>query len=110
VALRLDPTFARAAAALAFLQTQMGIEGYSPPDTVFRDARASAQLAISLDGTLAMPHAILARTHVIYDWDWRAARDELAKATTLQPRDPTTEWIAGELAMAEGNWDEAIRH
>jgi tetratricopeptide (TPR) repeat protein len=56
-ALRLDPTFARAAAALAFLQTQMGIEGYSPPDTVFRDARASAQLAIRLDGTLAMPRA-----------------------------------------------------
>lgn len=109
-ALRLDPTLARAAAALAFLQTQIGIEGYLPADTVFRDARASAALAIRLDDTRAMPHAILARTHVLYDWDWQAARDELAKATTLQPRDPTTEWVAGELAMAEGNWDEAIRH
>jgi len=109
-ALRLDPTFARAAAALAFLQTQIGIEGYLPPDTVFRDARASAELAIRLDGTLAIPHAILARTDVIYDWDWQAARDELTKATALQPRDPTTEWVAGELAMAEGNWDEAVRH
>jgi len=109
-ALRLDPTFARAAAALAFLQTQIGIEGYLPPDTVFRDARASAELAIRLDGTLAIPHAILARTHVIYDWDWQAARDELTKATALQPRDPTTDWVAGELAMAEGNWDEAVRH
>jgi TolB-like protein len=109
-ALRLDPTFARAAAALAYVQTNLAIWGGLPVDTAFREARASAQLAIRLDAALAMPHAILARTHVVYDWDWQAARDELAKATALQPRDPTTEWAAGELAMAEGNWDDAIRH
>jgi adenylate cyclase len=109
-ALRLDPTFARAAAALALLQTNLGIWGYLPVDTAFSEARASAELAIRLDGTLAMPHAVLALRHVLYDWDWQAARRELAKATALQSRDPITEFAAANLSAAEGNWDEAISH
>jgi adenylate cyclase len=109
-ALRLDPQFAPAAAALAMLQTNLGEWGYLPVDTAFREAKTSADLAIRLDGTLAMPHAILALTHVLYDWDWQAARNELAKAAALQPRDPISEWAAGQLSVAEGNWDEAISH
>jgi TolB-like protein/Flp pilus assembly protein TadD len=109
-ALRLDPQYSRAAAALAMLQTNLGEWGYLPVDTAFSEARASAELAIQLDGTLAMPHAILALTHVLYDWDWPAAQRELATANALPPRDPITEWTAGQLSVAEGNWDEAISH
>jgi adenylate cyclase len=92
------------------LQTNLGEWGYLPVDTAFREAKTSADLAIRLDGTLAMPHAILALTHVLYDRDWQAARNELAKAAALQPRDPISEWAAGQLSVAEGNWDEAISH
>jgi TolB-like protein len=109
-ALRLDPQYSLAAAALAMLQADLGVWGYRPVHTAFSEARASAELAIRLDGSLAMPHAILALTHVVYDWDWQGARQELARAAALQPRDPTTEWVAAQLSAAEGNWDEAISH
>ncbi len=109
-ALRLDPQFARAAAALSLLQNLLGVWGYLPVDTAFPQARASAELAIRLDASLAMPHAALALTHVFHDWDWSAAKRELERATALEPRDPTTKWAAGTLGMALGEWDEATRH
>lgn len=109
-ALRLDPQFARAAAALGLLQNLLAIWGYLPVDTAFSQARASAELAIRLDSSLAMPHSALALTHVFHDWDWSAAKRELERATALEPLDPTTEWAAAQLGMALGEWDEATRH
>jgi len=109
-ALRLNPQFARAAAALGLLQNLLAIWGYLPVDTAFSEARASAELAVRLDGSLATPHAALALTHVIYDWDWPAAKHELERATALEPRDPTTEWATAQLWMVLGDWNQATRH
>jgi len=109
-ALRLDPQFARAAAALALLQVQLAIWGYLPVDTAFAESRASAELAMQLDGALATPHAVLAAVQVYHDWDWSRARGELERASALEPRDPTTEWMAAQLSDSLGKWDEATHH
>ena len=109
-ALRLDPQFARAAAALASLQTYMVNWGYLPVESGFADARKSAELAIGLDPSLADPHDALASVMIMHDWDWNAAEGEIAKARALEPRNHLTEQAAAQLAEARGEWDEARRH
>ena len=109
-ALRLDPQFSRAAAALAGLQVYMVNWGYLPVESGFADARQSAELAIRLDPSLADPHDTLASVMIMYDWDWNAAEGEIAKATALEPGNHLTEQTAAQLAEARGEWDEARRH
>jgi TolB-like protein len=109
-ALRLDPQFARAAAALANLQMYMVNWGYLPVESGFADARKSAELAIGLDPSLADPHDTLAGVMIMYDWEWNAAEGEIAKARALEPRNHLTEQAAAQLAEARGEWDEARRH
>jgi len=108
-ALRLDPEFARAASALAMLQVQIGVWGYQPPATAFAEVRKSAQRAAQLDPSLAEPHAALAFVHILYDWDWKAADQEIALARTLESHDKSTDFAAAQLAQARGDWGEARR-
>ena len=109
-ALRLDPQFARAAAALASTQTQMINWGYLPVESGFTDARKSAELAVRLDPSIADPHNALAGIAIMHDWNWVVAEEEIAKARALDPRNPSTERMAATLAEARGEWDEARQH
>jgi len=48
-------------------------------------ARAAAEKAISLDSSLAEPHASLAYISFYFDWNWTAAEAEFKKAIALNP-------------------------
>ena len=109
-ALRLDPEFARAASALAMLQTQIGIWGYQPPSVAFAEAVKTAERATQLDPSLAEPHAAIALSRILNDWDWMTAEQEIARAEALDPHDLSTEFAAAWLAEVRGDWREAQHH
>jgi len=48
-------------------------------------ARAAAVRALKLDPTLELPHRVLGRISLYFDWDWSAAREEFQRARDLDP-------------------------
>ncbi|HEY8716925.1 MAG TPA: tetratricopeptide repeat protein, partial [Candidatus Acidoferrum sp.] len=75
--------------------TTLGYFSYLPPREAFSLARAAAAKAVSLDNTLAEPHASLAYVSFYYDWNWSAAEGEFKKAIALNPNYATAhEWYS----------------
>jgi TolB-like protein/tetratricopeptide (TPR) repeat protein len=105
----LDPSFGLAHAGLAEGYSLIGFYGYLPESRVMPMARASAFRALELDPTLAEPHAALMLVHVLYEWDWDAARREFEVAMLKQPNaiSPLT-YRAIELGTIAGRFDEAL--
>ncbi|HEU4389317.1 MAG TPA: tetratricopeptide repeat protein [Blastocatellia bacterium] len=57
---------------------------------------------------MAEAHAALAFTALCYDWDWKAAEDQLKRALELNPNyAPAHQWYSNLLA-ARGRFDEAV--
>lgn len=84
-AIALEPTYAEAYSGLADSYTTLGYLSYLPPREAFPQARAAAEKAISLDSSLAEPHASLAYISFYFDWNWTAAEAEFRKAIALNP-------------------------
>lgn len=84
LAVRLDPTFARACAGLAFTHFQDAVQGWRPRDTAVDRAFEAAELALLADGR--DPAAHWAMGHVL---SLRGSRDrslaELETAVDLSP-------------------------
>src|SRR4029077_15082109 len=69
-ALRLDPAYALAWAALAHAQTiEAGTSGWKPFEEGYRDARKAAESALGLEPDLAEAHIALSHIRQGYDWD-----------------------------------------
>jgi adenylate cyclase len=102
-----DPTFAMAYSAMGDAYVQLAYTNGLAPGDAFPKARAAAERAISLDSTLAEPHATLGFLHLYYDWDWPAAEREFRRALAIDPSDATAhEWYGLYLA-AMGRFSEA---
>ena len=108
-ALDRDPTSAEAAAELAFTYYKQGAQGFLAPAAAFEPARRAAAAALKLDPKSALPHYVLARIHVVYDWDWTAAERELQQVATLAPGSADALTGKGILSLALGRWDDALR-
>ncbi len=106
-AIEKDPGYAPAWAGLADAFLLLGERGM-PPAEAFPKARAAADRAIELDGTLAEPHASLAHLKEIYEWDWPGAQREFQRAIDLNPEYGTAHhWYAFYLAEM-GRFPEAL--
>lgn len=105
--LTFDPTFAPAAIGQARAYTFIGGDGWMPPNVAFERARSAADLAQKLDPKSPTPHVVMAEIHLVYDWDWKGADDELQQAFSLGPRESYGLRTASLSAAARGNWDEA---
>jgi TolB-like protein/Flp pilus assembly protein TadD len=81
-----DPTYAAAYAGLADSAAVLGWWGFAPPEDGFLKAKATARKALSLDATLAEPHACLGFSLIHYDYDFAAAEAEFRRAFELNPR------------------------
>ena len=84
-ALDVDPAYPPAWAGLADAYARIGYQNYLPPGDAFPKAKAAAMKALSLDGTLAEPHASLGYIHTYFDWDFDAAETEFRRAIALNP-------------------------
>jgi len=108
--LKLDPTFAPAWAELskarlvAFAAFGGATLEESRPGTV--DA---ANQAVKLDPQLAAAHAALGQTLFAMDWDWEGADREVKRALELDPNDPDSLYLAAQIAVSQGRYQEAQR-
>jgi tetratricopeptide (TPR) repeat protein len=107
-ALELEPTFAPAALGLAKAYRLIGEEGWSPTRLVFERARQAADLALRLDPKLGAVHAELAEIHMIFDWDWAGADQEIEQAMSLGDRVGAIS-AAAQLAAVRGEWNQATQ-
>ena len=103
-----DPTYAPAYAGLADCYAVMVIHSDVRPKEVFPKAAAAARKALEIDDTLAGPHAALAWTKDVYEWDWAGAEREYRRALELNPNYSTAhQWFALHFAYL-GRIEEGI--
>ena len=86
-ALKIDPDYARAHAALAHTLTQMVWQGGRKGADVQAPAKAAALKAIAIDESLALSHTALADTYHYFDYDPARAQREHLRAIELDDRD-----------------------
>ena len=108
-ALRLDPDYAAAWAALGEAHAWNAQFGNASVAEATEQARAAARTALRLDPRLSEPHATLALIHSSYDFDWAGARVEVDRAIALDPRNPENLMRSGSIAFAFGEIDKAIQ-
>ena len=97
-----DPTYAPAYAGIADCYGQLGYGSYVSPEDSFPLARAAAQKAIDLDGTLADAHASLGYALMYYDWNFAGAEAAFKRAIELNPNYAVThQWYAYLLTALE---------
>ena len=102
-----NPTFAPAYSGMADAYVQLGYASLLPPKDAFPKARAAARKALSLDSTLAEPHATLGYVAMYYNWDWPAAEREFRLAIARNPSYATAHEWYGLFLAAMGRFDEA---
>jgi TolB-like protein/Flp pilus assembly protein TadD len=107
--LQLDPTFAAAAAHLAFIQMVQADFGFVPVNEGYERARRTALEAARLDPEAGTPHAVLGWILFAHDWDWAGADAEIKRALALSPRDILALKCRARLAEVLGDWAEATR-
>jgi len=108
-ALKLDQKYAPAWALRASVQNMMAQFSLVEVSEGFRKARDDAERAIALDPASASAYLALAKTQILYDWDWNAADTCLTKAAALEPGNEEVFRIHSHLSGVLGNLDEAIR-
>jgi TolB-like protein/Tfp pilus assembly protein PilF len=109
-ALELDPTFLRAAEALAQTHAEQAFDESRSPKAAWQDAREVANRALQLEPNSAPAHAILGLVFAADDFNWDAANAEFRKALSVRPRDPVTLRFAALVAHALGKQEEALRY
>ena len=103
-AIEKDPGFALAYAGLADSYVVPTIR--MPPRDAMPKAKAAAIRALQIDDSLAEAHTSLGRVLQIYEWNWKGAEREFARAIELNPRYAVAhQWHRGYF---ESSMDEAI--
>ena len=84
-AVRMEPDYAPAYAALASVYALIGYYQEMPAEVAWPKAKAAALKAISMDGTLAEAHASLGFVLGMYEWKWAESDKEFRRAIELDP-------------------------
>jgi TolB-like protein len=109
-ALKIDPSFAPAWAALSENLTLEAV-GKAPElrDQHRRQATMAAERARSLDPTIPEPHLALSKISFWFDWDWTASQAELDRALALDPTNTMALAWAAYMAETLGHREVALR-
>lgn len=108
-ALRADPNYAEAYAALAESYVLLSIYGDVHPSDSLLKAQFAAERAVQLDSKLGQAHTALAAVKTDRDWDWSGAEREYHRALQLNPGDPTAHHWYGLHLSRLGRWQESER-
>ncbi len=110
-AIRLDPKYAAAYAALSHVWTGHAAQSLSGAamEQGYDHARSAADSALALDPTLASAH--LARAYVLQsaDFDWSGADAEFQRALQLAPEDGAARFMWGVLQATLGKPSQAAK-
>lgn len=108
-AIQLDPSYALAYSGLADCYAVLSYFSSHPFSETFPKARAAAERALALDGSLAEPHATLGFVISGIDWDWARSGQEYQRALELNPNYPTAHhWYSWYLNNL-GRKEESVR-
>jgi TolB-like protein/DNA-binding winged helix-turn-helix (wHTH) protein len=107
-AIQLDPDYASAYAGLSI---SLVLGSYLEPSRAsdfIRSARAAARHALQLDPDLGEAYTALGAIDVSYDWNWKAAKQDLQRGIQLTPGDPYAEIFYGFYLQAMGRPREGV--
>jgi len=107
-ALDRDPAFALAWSGLSRAYHAQAGRGWLPVVDGMEQARDAAQRALALAPDLPEGHIALAWVLADYDWNWKGAQSELARALALAPGDGDVHRACASLAMQLGRAEESI--
>jgi TolB-like protein/DNA-binding winged helix-turn-helix (wHTH) protein/Tfp pilus assembly protein PilF len=107
-AIRIDPNYAQAYAGLANAYFEREIWGGVGIGKSADQIRAVALKALELDQELPAAHALLARIHYQYDWDWQGAEAEYKRAIELDPNLADTYSVYAFFLQSMGRHSEAL--
>jgi serine/threonine protein kinase/tetratricopeptide (TPR) repeat protein len=103
-----DPGYAMAYSGLADAYGTFTNYGGDPGEYTAK-SNAAAERALSLDPTLAHPHAVLGANKMQYSWDFSGGEAEFRKALQLDPGDATAhQWFSESLSYIGGRAQESI--
>jgi serine/threonine-protein kinase len=106
-AIEIAPDYAPAWAGLA--DALYGMSSiFVPANDAIPRARAAAEKALALDGSLAEAHTSLGIIKVAYDWDWAGAEREFDRAIALGPGNSNAHMWRGKLLVMQGRFDDGI--
>jgi TolB-like protein/tetratricopeptide (TPR) repeat protein len=108
-ALKQDPLYPQAYLGLADAYAVLGVNEQAPARDVYPRARAAAQQALALDGTLSEAQATLAEVTYFYDWDFAGAEREIKRAIELSPNYASAHQWYGLMLMCERRFRDATR-
>jgi DNA-binding winged helix-turn-helix (wHTH) protein/tetratricopeptide (TPR) repeat protein len=107
-ALELSPEYAEAWAGLADCFAVYPVYADVPQRETIPKAQEAATRALELHDAIPDPHASLAYTRFLYDWDWKAAAAGFARAIEIDPHYSTAHHWRAFLLSALGSHDEAV--
>ena len=108
-ALRRDPNYARAYAALSRCYRTLAAPLYAlPPEEALPKAEQMAMKALELADQLAEAHAAVAWVRMNYDWNWGEAEKEYKRAMELDPSSYDAYYGYALMMSVLGHHDEAI--
>ena len=108
-AVTLDPGYAAAYAGLADVHSTLPISADEPPAENFRQAKAAAEQALSLDPYLSDAYTARATVKFWYDWDWEDAERDFRRAIELNPGSGLARIRLAHLLSNLGRHEEARR-
>ncbi len=107
--LNLDPAYAPAYTGLGTVNAlRIFFEDGFPPHDVMPQAKIYAEKALQIDNGLAEAHALLARIHSQYEWNWEAAEEAFLAALKLSPNYALGHAWYGVHLGSVGRHEEAI--
>src|SRR5262249_28424453 len=110
-ALNQDPNYALVYVGLAdcYASLAMAPFGATRPVEAFPRAKAAAQRALALDGSLGEAYASLGLCALYFDWDWAASESAFRRCREIRPEYINAHsWYAVLLAVM-GRFEEAIQ-
>jgi TolB-like protein/DNA-binding winged helix-turn-helix (wHTH) protein/tetratricopeptide (TPR) repeat protein len=109
-AIALDPTYASAYAGYASALDAATTYGIGTPEHLMPKAIAAAERAIQLDPQNGEAYTALGSIQTIYEWDWAAAEQNLARGIALNPSDSIAEFKYSVYLDAVGHPQDAVAH
>jgi len=109
-AVRLDPNYALAHAAIAEAYLLRVLHGTSNPDDARRAAREALDRAVAIDPDLPDAHIVAGNVRLLFDWDWTAAEAEFRRAMEAAPASSLAQMEYAWCLWSAGRYDEALVH